>query len=104
MWAREMDLDPIATIGSNRVYLLVEWPLPWPKDFSTLDKFADLAPALIAQGGRLQGLVRSNDADLYRVAIYWSHSAFSGYRCTEATVPAGEVVQTGLRLLDDLAT
>jgi hypothetical protein len=53
-WARSAALDPIGTIGSYSGFLLVEAPLPWPRDVAEIPALAALAPG---PGVRLQALV-----------------------------------------------
>ena len=61
-WAREVDLSPIATIGTYTGYLLVELPLPWPKDVGEVPELASIGDRLRDRNIRLQALVPS-DAD-----------------------------------------
>ena len=35
-WIKEQGVDPIGTAGSYAGYLLLEWPLPWPRDLSEI--------------------------------------------------------------------
>lgn len=53
-WSRSQDLDPIGSVGSYRGYLLVETPLPWPRD---VNQMPALAGAGASVGWRLQALV-----------------------------------------------
>ena len=55
--AREEHVEPIGTAGSYAGYLLVEWPLPWPKDIADVPELEPVVAACAAQGYRLQGLV-----------------------------------------------
>lgn len=66
LYSREQALDPVGSAGSYDGFLLVEHPLPWPREFSDLPAFDALRPALeeSARRGspyRLQGLVPPND-------------------------------------------
>jgi hypothetical protein len=56
-WARDVDLSPIATVGSYSGFLLVETPLPWARDVSEIPRMAPLGPVAAAEGYRLQALV-----------------------------------------------
>lgn len=53
-WARSASLDPIGTVGSYTGYVLVETPLPWPRDVGELPGMSTLH---LAPGYRLQALV-----------------------------------------------
>lgn len=53
-WAREAGLQPIGTVGSYRGYLLVETPLPWPRDVGDVPALAAIGRP---PGWRLQALV-----------------------------------------------
>jgi hypothetical protein len=53
-WARSAALDPIGTIGSYSGFLLVEAPLPWPRDVAEIPALAAVDPG---PGVRLQALV-----------------------------------------------
>ncbi len=66
LYSREQALDPVGSAGSYDGFLLVEHPLPWPREFSELPAFDALRPALeeSARRGspyRLQGLVAPKD-------------------------------------------
>jgi hypothetical protein len=70
VWTAESGLDPVGTAGSHRAYLLVDWPLPWPRDVGEIAELAVLRPALSATGGRLQAMVAPGDTTLRRVILY----------------------------------
>jgi hypothetical protein len=53
-WAREAGLQPIGTAGSYRGFLLVETPLPWPRDVGEIGSLAAIGSR---PGWRLQALV-----------------------------------------------
>jgi hypothetical protein len=94
-------LDPIATIGSYSSYLLVEWPLPWPRDISDAGALGELAPMLAAARCRLQGVVVTGSVASRRVALYWSEGPeFTRYMCVERVVPAVEVTRCAAELLE----
>lgn len=56
-FARDQRLDPVGTAGSYAGYLLVEHPLPWPKNVDQLERLAPLVAEAEARGWRLQALV-----------------------------------------------
>lgn len=82
--------DPVGTAGTQRGYLLVEWPRPWPHDLAEVPELAPVRAALsgpVGAGIRLQGLVPER-ADSRRVILYrWAGSGpFAGYGRSEAVV------------------
>jgi hypothetical protein len=56
----EADVDPIGTATSARGFLLVAWPLPWPRDAGEIDEFAPLVAPAKAAGVRIQAIVPSD--------------------------------------------
>lgn len=100
-YARAEGIDPIGTAGCYRGLLLVEVPLPWPRDVVELPELAPLAPALAAGGVRLQGLVTDRQAALRRVVAYrWPAGPAAGYVASELAVAPGELVGAALALLE----
>src|ERR671919_50848 len=76
-FARSEDLDPVGSAGSYRGVVLVEIPLPWPREITEHPALAPAAPALEAANVRLQGLVPDG------------HSAPGRRRLVSFTRPAG---------------
>ncbi len=104
-WARMNAVDPVATAGAYRGYLLVEWPLPWPGDAAEVDGLAGAAELASASGFRLQLLAPAARpatgaaATRLRVAVYrWNGSGFAG---REETPPARQVAAVVRELLAD---
>jgi len=103
-WARQVGLDPIGTIGSYRSYLVLDWPLPWPRDLSEVLALGALGPALESARCRLQGVVVPQDVATRRLALYWSKgSEFTRYHRVERVVPVAEVGEAAAELLEGLA-
>lgn len=75
-WSRSVGLDPIGSVGSYREFLLVETPLPWPRDVGEIPALA----ALGAPGRRVQALVPAGDGPP-EVVLYTAPEGppFSGY-------------------------
>jgi hypothetical protein len=69
-WARDVGVDPVGTAGSYAGYLLVEWPLPWPRDASEVDGLAVVHEALRGTNVRLQLLVPRADAPTRSVILH----------------------------------
>ncbi|MCU1344043.1 MAG: Sucraseferredoxin family protein [Acidimicrobiia bacterium] len=101
-WALAEQLDPIGTAGNQLGFLLVEWPLPWPRDIGEVPELAPVLEALSGSGIRLQGLVPAGDGDQRRLILYRApdaHEGFVRYQRTERAVPAADTVTAALELL-----
>lgn len=100
--ARDQHLDPIGTAGCHRGYLLVEWPLPWPRDLSD-DPALGVVVALVKSAGmRLQGLVPVSASGPSRVIAYrWPSGGGARFERTELAVDPGEVVPAAVAILDE---
>lgn len=91
-WARDVDLSPLATIGSYSGYLLVETPLPWPKDVSEIEALSSVTDRMSQLNVRIQALVprdpRADPAN-HRVILHTrptlSNGGFAGYLRYEST-------------------
>lgn len=88
-WARQVELSPVATIGTYQGFLLVETPLPWAKDVNDMPVLAGLARRARAGGLRLQAVVPSSLESApqeRRVILHWSpplEEGFGGYSRVE---------------------
>jgi len=109
-WARAEGLDPVATAGSYAGFLLVEWPLPWPRDAADVPGLSSLAAATRERGYRLQLVTAASDererraparSGLRLVAAFsWDGRRFDG---RERTVTPAEVARAGETLLSQPA-
>jgi hypothetical protein len=103
-FAREVGLDPIGSAGSYDGYLLLEWPLPWPRDIGDVPELAPVVAALAGTGLRLQGLVPlSSDESARRAVLYRRRrnavDGFAGYERVERVVACDRVVDAALALV-----
>jgi hypothetical protein len=105
-WIREQEVDPIGTAGSYAGYLLVEWPLPWPRDIGEIPELAPIVEALKGTGLRLQGLVPLfGDEEARRVVRYTPRAdptgagGFVGYQRDEHVVPVERLEAAALDLI-----
>jgi hypothetical protein len=98
-WARTVDLDPGGTAGSYDGYLVVDLPLPWPRDVSEIPEVAGLSDLLAGSGLRIQAAVPA-DEGRRRVALYSrdGRSGFAGFGGRAADV-AGSLRSTVSELL-----
>lgn len=95
-WARVVELDPAGTAPTTEVFVLVEHPLPWPKDVGGIPELAALeqvarehAPG---RSVRLQAVVGDAAAPTRRVVVFSAGaSPFAGYGRREATGTPGEL-------------
>lgn len=62
MWSRDNDVVPTGSAGSYRGFLLVEWPLPWPRDAAEVPELAGVARAAASAGVRVQLVLSEDDA------------------------------------------
>jgi hypothetical protein len=79
-WTRSNGVDPIGTAGSYAGVLLVERPLPWPRDVAEIPELTDVAAAARRARVRLQAVIGTEPAR-GRVAFYrWQpeDGVFSG--------------------------
>jgi hypothetical protein len=87
-WARAAQLDPIGSAGSYRGFLLVELPLPWPRDVGSIPEMAAVHEIIGGLGLRVQGLVPTSDDR--RVIVYLpppddgGGEGFAGFQRREA--------------------
>ena len=99
VWARERQVDPIGTAGSYSGFLLVEWPLPWPRDVSEIPELEALAPAARKAGVRVQAVIPDQESSQPRVMLYTWDAGKGAYSGAEA--PAGpDAAETCLALLE----
>lgn len=99
-WSREHGADPVGTIGSYRSFLLVEWPLPWPRDLTEALP-PRLTSKLCACRCRFQGLVPRDTGSRRTIVFYQGgcEGSFGGFLRSEVTVDATEVVDAAWQLL-----
>jgi hypothetical protein len=81
LWARAQELDPAGSAGSYSGYLLVDIPLPWPRDIAEVPDVEALADLLGGSGLRVQAMVPSGpdrEVVLYRRAADGQRPGTSG--------------------------
>ena len=88
-WTREQSVDPVGTAGSYRGYVLIELPLPWPRDIGQVADVEAVAAVTAPLGYRIQALVPPPGAISRRVILHAAPSTdgegwFAGYVRTEA--------------------
>lgn len=102
-WSRAHGVDPIGTAGCYRGYLLVEWPLPWPRDVGEVAELSVLRQQAVAAGLRLQALVPEDPRRL-RLALYTRPGGpFRAFEGWELSLPAGSRAAPGARSLEAAA-
>jgi hypothetical protein len=91
-WARATELSPIGTAGTFRGYLLIEVPLPWPRDINRTPEALAVAPLVGPLGYRVQAVLPEHaegPAHKRRVILHAPHAGaagFTGYRRLEARI------------------
>lgn len=88
---RAADLAPAGTAGSPTGFMLVDWPLPWPRDLGEIEELAEARKLAGAEGLRLQATVPLEDRPR-RVALYRAgddHAGFAGYEGREIDAEPG---------------
>ena len=105
-WARATAMPAIGTFGSYRGYLLIEIPLPWPRDVNETPEAEQVQRILEPRGYRFQALVPSAGnlpREQRRVILYAGSeegTPFSSYRRFE-TAAGPWLAATVARLLAD---
>jgi hypothetical protein len=101
-WARSTGVDPIGTAGVASGYLLVDWPLPWPRDAGDIEALAPARDALAGTGFRLQLVVPAQSASTRTVVLYRSpeeNGWFAGYERIVRIVEPSEVAAAAMELI-----
>jgi hypothetical protein len=100
-WTREQGVDPIGSAPRFDALLLVEWPLPWPKDVSEIEA---LASAAADPRATLMAVVPHGDgaADGLRRVVHHRRTGTHTFTGIDHRVPAAEVPDLLAALLDDL--
>jgi hypothetical protein len=103
-WAREEGVDPIGTAGCVEGFLLVDWPLPWPRDAADVEALAPVHQRLAGTGVRLQLVVPEGDDDTRAVVLHRRRAAdgdwFAGFERVARAVATADVVDVAADLLD----
>ncbi|HYZ99098.1 MAG TPA: sucrase ferredoxin [Acidimicrobiales bacterium] len=102
-FARAEDLDPVGSAGSYEGIILLEIPLPWPREITEHHALASVAPALRSAGRRVQGLVpgATSAPDRRRLVSFTRPPGpFVSYEGREWTVPDGDVTEAVAALVD----
>jgi hypothetical protein len=101
-WAREVGVDPVGTAASATGWVLVDWPLPWPRDAAEVPALAPVVEALHGTGLRLQ-LVVPEDARTGEVVLHRpppdAGGWFTSYERIARRVPAAGVVGAAVALV-----
>jgi hypothetical protein len=95
-FARAEDLDPIGSAGSYRGIVMMEIPLPWPREITEHPALGPAAPALKAAGIRVQGLVPSDPShrgSRRLIAFTRPEGDFDRYRGGDWSVAEGDLAE-----------
>ncbi len=82
-------VDPIGTAGSYNGFLLVEWPLPWPRDAADIPALAAVAASAKEAGVRLQAVVPQGGGERWVSLHTWrsEHGCFTGREAPAGSDP-----------------
>ena len=99
-WARAQEIDPVGTAGSHAGYVVVEWPLPWPRDAADVPALDAVREVVAGRGFRIQLLVPETDR-CRRVALYRRPPGpFTRFEGRELQVEVGAVRRGDRTALD----
>lgn len=70
-YIRSQGVDPVGTAGSYSGILVIDWPLPWPRDASEIPGLAEVADAARRTGVRLQVTVPQGGGELCMTLYRW---------------------------------
>lgn len=102
-WARAVGVDPVGTAGTATSWLLVEWPLPWPRDASEVVALAPVVDALVGTGTRLQLVVPTSASSARAVVLHRRPAAddgwFGGFERVARAVAPADVVDAAVALV-----
>jgi hypothetical protein len=102
-WARSEDVDPVGTAGDATGWLLVEWPLPWPRAAEDVPGLAPVFAALAGSGVRLQLVVPDGQGGSRRRVVLHRRGGTDGWfdGCTRHAreVASAEVVDAAVALV-----
>jgi hypothetical protein len=103
-WARSVTLDPGGTAGTPAGFVLVDWPLPWPRDINEVPDLAEVVGLARGLGLRVQGRVPTPGAPR-RVSVYRSPdpASFTSYRHDEMDAGPGAGADLASALADLLS-
>lgn len=87
-WSRLQQVNPAGTAGSYSGFLLVDWPLPWPRDVSEIAQLGAVAAMARESSVRVQAVVPQPEQPL-RVAFYRWEASKGAYAGLEAPASAG---------------
>ena len=97
-WSREQLVDPIGTAGNYSGFLLLEYPLPWPREAAEIKDLSEIASAAKALNVRLQAVVPEQPG-VSRVTLYIWDGALSRYigwervaAQADVATPAGDLL------------
>jgi len=98
-WARREGVHPIGTAGSFAGYLLVPWPLPWPRDVTDIKTLGPVAARARDLGYRLLALVPQPGESARTLRCYRWHPGQGRYVGHSVTT-TNDVAGTAWSLLE----
>ena len=101
-WSRLEGLDPIGTVGSYAGYLLIEWPLPWPRDLSDIEELKPVCDAARERNIRVQAIASVKPGPGCHVIYYERPALVPGalqQGHDERVVAQADLVETALNMM-----
>jgi hypothetical protein len=99
-WRRGVGVDPIGTARVCHGVVLVEWPVPWPRDVAEVAALAEPVRVAGERGLAVQLVADPTPGDLRRVVVYRRPDpvAFAAFDRHEVAVRPDEVVDAATAL------
>jgi hypothetical protein len=105
-WAVDVGVEPVGTAPAPAGWVLVDWPLPWPRDASMVDGLERVHACADARGYRVQLTVPRPDCVDVSVVVHDRPTPdgwFSGLVRRARTTAVADLVDVACELLDDPA-
>lgn len=103
--ARALAERPIGSTGTQAGFMLIEWPLPWPRDVGDVEPLALVVAAARRLDLRVQLIAGARADRLSTVTLYrkpvGEDALFRAFARWTTSVPAGDIVGAALALLVD---
>ena len=106
--ARAQGTRMLGSAGRYSAFLLVQWPLPWPRDVGDIDELAPVTALASSIGARVQLLQPAqnvqDDAGAPRAMLFAAPDPFAGYRRFELARAEPTVIDDARALLEGAGT
>jgi hypothetical protein len=100
-WARTNGVQPIGSAGTYAGFVLLEWPLPWPRDAGAIDELQPLAAQAATAGLRVQLLVPDGAGEGRLVSVFRWAAEKGRHEAREVFVRQDQVAEAAVALVAD---